>query len=162
MLAVVVGDQLSKWWIINSFSYLETKPVIAGFFNLTFVLNTGAAFGFLAGEHALWRQLFFIAVALIALVVLYFAFLHYRHRGAWFVYGTGLVAGGAVGNLVDRIRLGAVIDFLDFYVQSYHWPAFNVADSAITTGVSLFLLGSFLTPAEEEAGDNRKEDTDDR
>ncbi|MDH5298804.1 MAG: signal peptidase II, partial [Desulfobulbaceae bacterium] len=74
-------------------------------------------------------------------------FRHYRSRSPLYVAGIGLISGGAVGNLIDRLRFGAVIDFLDFYFKTYHWPAFNVADSAITVGVGLFLLASLRDPA---------------
>ncbi len=141
---VLVADVLTKMWVMGSFALYETRPVIPGFFNLTYVTNTGAAFGFLAGEPARWRHLFFVAVALVALAALFYAFREYRNRGVLYGPAISLVAAGAVGNLADRLRFGAVIDFLDFYLGSYHWPAFNVADSAITVGVGLFLLATFL------------------
>lgn len=140
---VLVLDQLSKWWVLNSFLTHESRPVIPGLFSLTFVTNTGAAFGILAGEQSLWRQLFFVAVALVAMAVLYLAFREYRRQGGVYMAAIGLVAGGALGNLVDRLRLGHVVDFLDFYLRQHHWPAFNIADSAITVGVALFLLAGF-------------------
>ena len=145
MAVVALADQLTKWWVLKAFALYESKTVVPGFFNLTFVTNTGAAFGFLAGDQVLWRQIFFISISVIALVALYFAFKHFRSQGWYYVYGIGLIAGGAVGNLIDRLRFGAVIDFLDFYIKRYHWPAFNVADSAITVGVGLFILGQFVS-----------------
>lgn len=140
---VLVLDQLSKLWVAGSFLLHESRPVIPGLFNLTFITNTGAAFGILAGAQGLWRQFFFGGVALVALVVLYLAYREYRAHGQIYMAAIGLVAGGAVGNLIDRLRLGHVIDFLDFYVRHHHWPAFNIADSAITVGVGLFLLAGF-------------------
>ena len=140
---VIVLDQLSKIWVVNSFELHESLSLIPGFFSLTYITNTGAAFGMLAGQQGLGRQLFFGAVAILALLVLYFAFREYRQRGRLYMAAIGLVAGGAVGNLLDRLRLGHVIDFLDVYYRRYHWPAFNVADSAITIGVALFILASF-------------------
>jgi len=140
---VVILDQLSKLWVVGSFLTHESLPVIPGLFNLTFVTNTGAAFGILAGTQSLGRQLFFVGVALVALVVLYMAYKEYREQGQIYMTAIGLVAGGALGNLVDRLRLGHVIDFLDFYFRQSHWPAFNIADSAITIGVGLFLLAGF-------------------
>jgi signal peptidase II len=150
LVGVVILDQLSKLWIIANFSLYETREVIPGFFNITFVTNTGAAFGLLAGWDTVWRQVFFVGVSLMALVVLFFAYRHYRGEGRLAVYGLALVAGGAVGNLIDRLRLGRVIDFLDFYIGTYHWPAFNVADAGITTGVGLLLLSSFLHGRKEK------------
>jgi signal peptidase II len=150
--AVVVSlDQLSKWWVLSTFRLHESLPVISGFFDLTFVVNTGAAFGLLAGEQNLWRQLFFVTMTLVALVVLCLAFRHYRHEGRFYVIGIGLVGGGALGNLVDRLRFGHVIDFLDFFIGDHHWPAFNVADSAISIGVGLFLLAGYLEIRKDDA-----------
>ncbi len=146
ILAVVVSDQATKWWILQNFSLYESHAVLPGFFNLTYVTNTGAAFGMLAGEKNLWRQMFFVTVSVVALLAMFFAFRHFRSAGRLYGYAIGLIAGGAVGNLIDRLRFGSVVDFLDFHLKSYHWPAFNVADSAITVGVRLFLLGSFICP----------------
>ena len=141
---VVVVDQMTKLWIMNNFALHEQHNIIPGFFNLVYVTNTGAAFGFLAGEKSWLRQVFFIGVAIAALGVIVFAYGHLKKQGRLFVYALGLIAGGAVGNLIDRLRYGSVIDFLDFYLGSYHWPAFNAADSAITVGVGLFMLGTLL------------------
>jgi len=151
---VVFLDQLSKWWVMNSFALFESRPVLDGFFNLVFVTNSGAAFGMLAGPQVWWRQLFFVSTALLALGILVAAYRHYRYQGAIWVVAIGLVAGGAVGNLIDRLRYGAVIDFLDFYVKTYHWPAFNVADSAITVGVGLFLLAGLRAESQDKAGES--------
>jgi signal peptidase II len=144
ILFVVLADQLTKLWIMNSLPLFGKRIIIPGFFNLVHVTNTGAAFGLLAGEHALWRQVFFIVVALVALTAIFFAYHQVRTKGLLFTGAVGLIAGGALGNLIDRIRFGAVVDFLDFYIQNYHWPAFNVADSAITVGVGLFLAASLF------------------
>jgi signal peptidase II len=143
MAGVIILDQLTKWWIISSFFLHESREVVPGFFNLTFVTNTGAAFGFLAGRETTLRQAFFIGVSLAALAALAFAYRHFREEGRLAVTALGLIAGGAVGNLIDRLRFGRVIDFLDVYVGSYHWPAFNVADAAITIGAGLLILSSF-------------------
>lgn len=140
---VLLLDQISKVWVASAFLIHESRPVISGLFNLTFITNTGAAFGILAGAQSLGRQAFFVGVALVALVVLYLAYREYREQGQIYMVAIGLVAGGALGNLVDRLRLGHVIDFLDFYFRQYHWPAFNIADSAITVGVGLFLIAGF-------------------
>lgn len=141
---VVIVDQLTKLWIMNNFTLHEQLNIIPGFFNLVYVTNTGAAFGFLAGDKTWLRQAFFIGVAIIALGVIVFAFGHLKKQGRLFVYALSLIAGGAVGNLIDRLRFGSVVDFLDFYLGSYHWPAFNAADSAISVGVGLFLFGTLL------------------
>ncbi|MDD3617909.1 MAG: signal peptidase II [Desulfobulbaceae bacterium] len=140
ILLVVVLDQASKFWIAARFSMYETVPVVPGFFNLTYLTNTGAAFGFLAGQPSAWRQTFFVGIAVAALVVIAFLYHRLKKTSAWYVTALGLIAGGAAGNLIDRVRLGSVIDFLDVYVGRHHWPAFNLADSAITVGVGIFLV----------------------
>ncbi|MCD6388248.1 MAG: signal peptidase II [Desulfobulbaceae bacterium] len=144
MFLVVVLDQLTKWRVITTFMLYESHEVLPGFFNLTYLRNTGAAFGFLAGDHGMWRQVLFVGIAVVALIFMFTAFFHFRKQGMLFVYGLGLIGGGAVGNLLDRLRFGSVIDFFDFYIKGHHWPAFNVADSAICVGVGMFLLGSFI------------------
>ncbi len=146
---IVLADQVSKWIIKGSFDLYEIKTVIPGFFNLTYFHNKGAAFGILANADSSWRSYFFIGVALLALGFVFYAFLQFRNRGVFYVYAFSLIAGGAVGNLIDRIRFGSVVDFLDFYIKQYHWPAFNVADSAIVVGVGLFLLGGFFEKEKE-------------
>lgn len=153
-VAVAIVDQLTKLWIMTTFALHEQQNIIPGVFDLVYVTNTGAAFGFLAGSKNLLRQAFFVAVAIIALIVIVFAYGHLKRQGRIFVYALGLIAGGAVGNLIDRLRFGSVVDFLDFYLGSYHWPAFNVADSAITVGVALFLLGTLLQHQKQKKEDN--------
>ena len=149
-VAVVIVDQLTKLWIMTTFALHEQQNIIPGFFDLVYVTNTGAAFGFLAGSKTWLRQAFFVAVSIVALIVIVYAYGHLKKQGRIFVYALGLIAGGAVGNLIDRLRFGSVVDFLDFYLGSYHWPAFNAADSAITVGVALFLLGTLLQHHERE------------
>ena len=150
LLSVLLLDQLSKFLVMARFAMYEVMPVVPGFFNLTFVTNTGAAFGLLAGEQTLVRQFFFVGVTLAALLFLFYSYRSFRDQGVLFAHAIGLIAGGALGNLVDRLRLGAVVDFLDFYIGARHWPAFNVADMAISVGVGLFLLASLRAPAEDE------------
>jgi signal peptidase II len=149
LLVVVVLDQATKWMVMAYFNLYELKPIIPGLFNLTYLTNTGAAFGILAGTQTVWRQVFFVGVALAAILILFFSYRQFRSQGKIFAHAIGLIAGGAIGNLIDRLRFGAVVDFLDFYLGTHHWPAFNVADSAITVGVGLFILGSILSPAEK-------------
>ncbi len=144
VVAVVIADQLSKWQIMARFRLYESKAVIAGLFNLTYITNTGAAFGMMAGEAGMVRQIFFLGVGVVALIALFILYRHQRDKSCYFTAGIGLIAGGAVGNMIDRVRFGSVVDFLDFYVQNHHWPAFNLADSAITIGVGLLLVDNFL------------------
>jgi signal peptidase II len=118
--------------------------VLPGFFNLTYLTNNGAAFSMLAGQPALWRQVFFIGAAGVALVFIWLAQRSFGRNSALYTAALALIAGGAIGNLIDRIRFGFVIDFLDVYVGIHHWPAFNIADSAITVGVTLFIFNNLV------------------
>ena len=149
LLAVVILDQATKALVMAYFNLYELQPVIPGLFNLTYLTNTGAAFGMLAVAQSVWRQVFFVGVAVAAIGVMVFSYKQFRSQGRIFAHAIGLIAGGAVGNLIDRLRFGAVVDFLDFHLGAHHWPAFNVADSAITVGVGLFILGTILHPGEE-------------
>jgi signal peptidase II len=137
---VVLLDQLTKGWIIATMRLHDTYPVIDGFFNIIYVRNPGAAFGFLAGASPLFRSVFFLAVTLAAILLI----LHYlrqtRIEEISLVLSLALILAGAVGNLIDRIRFGEVVDFLDVYIGAHHWPAFNVADAAITTGASVLMI----------------------
>ena len=137
---VALLDQLSKYYIQRAFRPGQVVTIIPHVFNLTFVLNPGAAFGFLAGASANFRNPFFIIVSLLAIVFIVYHRSRYRRMELLPSLGLSLILGGALGNLVDRLRLGMVVDFLDFYYGDYHWPAFNVADSAITVGVVLMIL----------------------
>lgn len=149
-LLVVCLDQLTKLWVVRVFDLYESWVIIPGFFNFTYLTNTGAAFGILAGHPAWWRQLFFIGVALVALIAIFFLHKKIAAENHWYTVSLALIAGGAVGNLIDRVRLGAVTDFLDVYYSNHHWPAFNLADSAITVGVGIFLVVNFLQTQKEK------------
>ncbi len=139
-LAVLIVDQATKLWVEATLPLWSSQPVIPGFFDLCHVLNRGAAFGFLNGGDIGWQRWFFVGVALLAMVVILFLARTMDERKPLPYVGLGLIMGGAAGNLVDRVRLGLVIDFLDLYVGDWHWPAFNVADSAITVGAGLLVL----------------------
>jgi signal peptidase II len=137
---VVLFDQISKEIILHFFPVYENLEVIPGFFSLTHIRNTGGAFGLLAGKATGIRTVFFLAFSGTALgVVIY---LHGKMAAGkpWVETAFALVLGGAVGNLIDRIRFGEVFDFVDFYVGTTHWPAFNVADSAISVGVGILCV----------------------
>jgi len=144
LLLVIALDQLTKIWVVKSFHLHESLEIIPNFFSLTYLTNKGAAFGFLAGVTAAWRHYFFLILASVALVLICIAWFRMRKDHRFYGPALALIAGGAIGNVIDRVRFGAVVDFLDFYVAGHHWPAFNVADSAITVGVALFLLANFL------------------
>lgn len=141
IFAVVALDQASKIWIVEKLEAPIT--VIPGFFTLVFYTNKGAAFSFLANVDSPLRHYFFVVVGIVAFVGLFFANRTFRKENKLYSISLGLIAGGAVGNLIDRLRFGYVVDFLDFNFGRYHYPAFNVADSAICVGVALFLVLSF-------------------
>lgn len=139
-LTIIVLDQISKFTVQQTLDLGQIIPIIPSFFNLTYVLNPGAAFGFLSGASAAFRGPFFITVSVLAVFFILYYRSHYRGMGLLPSLGLACILGGALGNLVDRLRLGMVVDFLDFYYGSYHWPAFNLADSAITVGVALMIF----------------------
>ncbi len=149
IILVIVGDQLSKVWIVSDFYMYESRELIPDLFSLTYITNSGAAFGFLNGDHGDWRRIFFISVSVIALIAMAFFIRQLKEEGKIFVIAVAMIAGGAAGNLIDRVRTGAVVDFLDFYIKGHHWPAFNVADSAITVGVTLFIIGQLFYAKKE-------------
>lgn len=137
VLAVVVFDQITKFVIRRYFVSGEGLP-ITSFFNLVLLYNPGAAFSFLS-DAAGWQRALFTTTAVVASLLIIFLILRYPNRKLFNV-ALSLVLGGAIGNLVDRVIFGAVIDFLDFYFYEFHWPAFNVADSAITCGALLIVF----------------------
>jgi len=138
---IVVLDQITKAAIVKKFFLHETRSVIDGFFNLVYVMNPGAAFGFLAGMSEMFRSLFFIGMTLLVMALIIYYIAKSKSENMLFVVSLTMIFAGAVGNLIDRIRFGAVVDFLDFYIKTAHWPAFNVADSAITIGAVLMIWG---------------------
>lgn len=134
---IVLIDQITKITIIRLFSYGESHPVTS-FFNLVLAHNKGAAFSFLAAEAG-WQRYLFTGIAIAATV--FIIYLLKRHAGQrLFCWALAMILGGAVGNLIDRVMYGYVVDFLDFYIGKWHWPAFNVADMAIVGGAGLFIL----------------------
>jgi signal peptidase II len=138
-LAIIVADHFTKWWVSSSLDYQEFIPVLP-FFSLVLVHNTGAAFSFLADAGG-WQRWFFIAVGVIATVII--VRLLQRHANEpRLAFSLALVLGGALGNVIDRVVLGHVVDFLYFHYRSFAWPAFNVADIAISIGAALLIWDS--------------------
>ena len=137
VVIIVVLDQVTKLWIDASMALHASFPVIDGFFNITYVRNPGAAFGFLAGAAPVFRTLFFLAVTVAAIVLILYYLYKTPSRGPFLTISLALILSGALGNMIDRVRLGEVIDFLDVYIGTTHWPAFNVADSAICVGAAI-------------------------
>jgi signal peptidase II len=139
-LGIIVLDQLTKAVIVRTLRLGDAIPVVPGFFDIAFVFNPGAAFGFLATLPAGLRGPFFILVSVAAVVLILIYRARYLRDKRLASTALALILGGALGNLIDRLRYGMVVDFLDVHVHQYHWPAFNVADSAISVGVGLMLL----------------------
>jgi signal peptidase II len=152
-LAVLALDQITKQWMATRLPLHETKPLISGFFNLVHVRNRGMAFGIMNRPGADWGSLLLIGATLGALALLLFWFYKLKPEDMGTAYPLSLILGGAAGNLLDRVRLGEVIDFLDFHIGPYHWPAFNVADSAITVGTIWLALSLLFRPASKDKKD---------
>ena len=137
---VVALDQVTKQLALTSFQPGEIRQVVDGIFNLTLSFNRGAAFGLWSGLESGWRELVLASTIILALGVVGFL-LTRPYYGSRVAQGAlAAILGGAIGNVIDRVAYGADIDFLDFYLGSYHWPAFNIADSAICIGVGLLLV----------------------
>lgn len=150
-LVIIALDQVTKILVVSNLQLHDSVPLVNGFLNLVHVRNPGAAFGFLAKAPAWFRSVFFIAVTVGAiLLILYYL----KQTGAGEknqVVALSLIFAGAVGNLIDRIRFGEVIDFIDVYISTHHWPAFNVADSAISVGALLLLLSILKRPKDKQS-----------
>ena len=160
LVAGVVADLVTKWLVFERFQVgfhregsmlyaigpdgrsLEAVPIISGLFSIRPSINTGAVFGSLAGQIGLLSIL-----SVVALVVIFVILFRAPERPVLFQISMGLISAGALGNLWDRLKIGGVRDFLDFYIRDWHWPTFNIADSCICVGVGLFLLLEFLRPA---------------
>lgn len=145
-VGILALDQVTKAWVQHVLPLWSGIPVIQGFFNLVHVLNKGAVFGFLNRSDIDWQRYFFIGATVLAMTIIVHLLRTAQKESPAMFTGLGLVFGGAAGNLVDRVRFGHVIDFLDFYVGSYHWPAFNVADSAICVGALFLVITLYSRP----------------
>jgi len=149
-VSTVVLDQASKVQIMHTMRLHESIPVVPEFFSLTYIRNPGAAFGLLASSGQAFRLIFFGLTSVLALGLLGMIFFRLRQDDWVGQLSIAGILGGALGNLLDRVRFGEVIDFLNFYVNGYHWPAFNVADAAISVGVFFLILHFALDKKEEE------------
>jgi len=139
-LIILLLDQASKWMAVIHIEAHESLSVIPGFFNLVLVNNRGMAFGILSKTRSGFYYFLLLATTIGVIGVIFFFFFWIKESKKWLTVGLSLILGGALGNLVDRVRLGYVIDFLDFFLKDYHWPAFNVADSAVTIGTFWLLF----------------------
>ena len=137
---VVIADQLTKWWVLQTIAAYDVIPIIPNFLNLIHVQNPGGAFGFFANQSSQVRALFFVFFSLVAVILILYLYKSTPAKFKWLLAGFSLIVGGAVGNLIDRLRFGYVVDFLDVYAGNLHWPAFNIADSAITVGMVIFAV----------------------
>lgn len=159
-LAILVLDQWTKWLVEVHLPHSASHPVLPGFFNLTHVKNTGVAFGLFASHGADGGAWLLIVMGIVALAAVFLYFRLAPAKNRLLLYSLALIVGGAVGNLIDRLASGAVTDFLDVYVGTYHWPAFNVADSAITVGIGLMIVDSFRSHRKGEAGEREEPPAD--
>ena len=139
-LAVLFLDQWSKGLVTRTMEVHQSKTIITDVFDLTYVRNTGAAFGLFASVDSSVKAILLNSIAVIVFLIVSAYALRSSHKSVRLQVGLALILGGAVGNLLDRVRFGYVVDFLDFSISGHHWPAFNVADSAICIGVALLFL----------------------
>jgi len=146
-LAVVILDQISKAMITGSLRLHESMPVIQGFFNLVHVRNRGMAFGLMNRSHADAAFWLLVGASCIAIGLLVFWFIRLKESDARMTLGLSLILGGAIGNLIDRLRFREVVDFLDVFWGTYHWPAFNVADAAVTVGTFWVAVSLIFRPS---------------
>lgn len=137
---VVILDQVTKWLVTANLALHQSVTIIKGFLDLVHVRNTGVAFGMLSSSDIPYRTIFFLFISLVAMAVIVMFLNKLRANQTGWIVGLGLVFGGAWGNLIDRVRMGGVTDFIDVHVSYHHWPAFNVADSAVTIGALLLVL----------------------
>ncbi len=135
---IIITDQIVKMIILKTMPLYQSIKVVPGFFNITHIHNRGGAFGMFADQSPTFRIIVFLIVSMFAVCVIFWLYRNTPDTHRFLSIALAMIFGGAIGNLIDRVRFGEVIDFLDFYLGSWHWPAFNVADSAITMGVIIF------------------------
>jgi signal peptidase II len=143
-LAIVAGcivalDQITKAFILQILPLNDSISIVPGLFNLIHIQNPGGAFGFMANHSSGWIHSLFLFFTLLALGLIFYFYRNTPPTHPLLAIGFAFIFGGAIGNLIDRIRFGKVVDFLDFYIVNMHWPAFNVADSAVSVGIVIFL-----------------------
>ena len=137
---VVMLDQITKALILDSVPLHHNLTIISGFFNITHIHNPGGAFGLMAHMGETMRTIIFLFISSLAVGLILYFYHKTPSTHPFLAVGFALIFGGAIGNLIDRVRFGIVVDFLDFYVGNLHWPAFNIADSAITVGIFIFVF----------------------
>jgi len=137
---IVIVDQITKALIVKSMPLYHSVPVIPGFFNITHIQNPGGAFGFLANQSSSLRTIVFLVISSLAVGLIFWFYKNTPKTHPWLANAFAMIFGGAIGNLIDRIRFRKVVDFLDIYLGDLHWPAFNIADSAISIGIAIFIF----------------------
>lgn len=137
---VIIIDQITKAVILNFLPLYRSIAVVPGFFSLTHIHNPGGAFGIMSNQSSRLLNIIFLFVVSLAICLIFYFYKNTPKKHTLLATGFALILGGAIGNMIDRIRLGKVVDFLDFYIGNLHWPAFNVADSAISVGIVIFLF----------------------
>ena len=137
---IIIIDQITKAVILSFIPLYRSIAVVQGFFSLTHIQNPGGAFGFLSNQSSSLLNIIFLFVASLAICLVFYFYINTPKKYNLLATGFALIFGGAIGNMIDRIRFGKVVDFLDFYIGDFHWPAFNVADSAIFVGIVIFLF----------------------
>ena len=136
---VIVLDQITKYWILNYLPLYDVIHVIPGFLDITHLQNPGIAFGLFSSNHSGIQQIVLMSASLIAVCVIFYVYTQTTDYYRSMLLGFALIFGGAIGNFIDRLRIGRVVDFIDVYIGHLHWPSFNVADSSIFIGVAIFL-----------------------
>jgi signal peptidase II len=147
---VVVADQITKALVTKYLPLHKNIAVIDGIFDITHILNPGGAFGLMADMSVVVRTIVFLFISSLAVGLILYFYIKTPREYVFLASAFALIFGGAIGNLIDRVRFGAVVDFLDFYLGKYHWPAFNIADSAITVGIFIFLYHLLFKKMPEE------------
>jgi len=142
--SVIILDQITKAIILYSMPLYHSISIIPGFFSISHIHNPGGAFGFMANYSPVLRSIVFLFFSSLAICLIFYLYKKTPREYSLLATGFALIFGGAIGNLIDRIRFGKVVDFLDFYIGSIHWPAFNVADSAISIGMVIFIYHFFF------------------
>ncbi|MFN8791838.1 MAG: signal peptidase II [Bdellovibrionales bacterium] len=153
---IVALDQITKILVLSKFKLGESYVVVENFFNLTFVKNFGAAFGFLAQSHPQFREIFFLVMPPLAMIVIGVLLKSADSEDKVQVLALSSILGGAIGNYIDRLRFRYVVDFLDFHwFNQYSWPAFNIADSAIVVGVMVLMIQMFFESRKAKSSQNK-------
>lgn len=147
---VVLIDQLTKLAIVAKLAMRETIPIVPGFFNITHLRNPGGAFGLFATQSQSFRILVFLIISSVAVGFILYIYNSVPKSHPMLANALAMIFGGAIGNLIDRVRMGEVVDFLDCYISNLHWPAYNIADSAICIGVGIFVFHLILKRMPEE------------